>query len=284
MTVSSRRNSGLCLLLCGTSACQVVLGLSEHQLGSLEGTAGAAGASQVASDGIAGSAGSSAIGADGGCVRGAFEFCDDFTDSNLDQWMAVDQDPAWRGSWSVSTQTNAAGESSNAASQTATVRGYHYLVGPQTVNGPFGDQLVTAWVRPDALPGDDNTKVGICVRFSGKTNDDLSGYCLFLRNDSAVAGRVQISKKLAGGSMNSLGAALLPLSTFQIGVWYKVALSCTGKTVATIKGFINDEHWVSITDDSSPVEAGQAALVTRTASESSAPGLATFDDVTLESL
>ena len=278
---------GLSIAASPTTGCQLVLGLSEHELGAVEGIAGAgqAGSSQTwrSSGGAGGVSGSGTAGAKGVYSLGVHEFCDDFETSNLSRWVVVDQDSTWRATWGITAQTNATGAESLIASQTSATHGYHYLVGPAPNGGTLGDQIVTAWVRPDTLPGDDNTKVGVCARVSGDKNDTLAGYCLFLRNDSATTGRIQIAKKLAGGSMTSLDAITMPASPFKVGDWHQIALSCSGSLITTLTGYSDGQPLLSVTDVILPVMTGQAAVVTRTASDTAPAGLASFDDVTLDS-
>src|SRR5262249_22083931 len=98
-------------------------------------------------------------------------------------------------------------------------------------------------------------------------------------SDGNAGGRMQISKKLAGGSVGTLGASTFPngVPAVNMGGWYKVSLQVTGSSTAIVTSFIDDLRIASIPDPTSPLTIGRPALVTRGAA-------ASFDDVTLKSM
>jgi len=267
------------------------------------GTAGAAGES--GSGGTAGTTGTEATGGSAGaaptaayCLGSTAAFCDDFEDGDAAGWTAINQTATIPGTWTMGSEAGYNGVTSYdyQLSAPAPAEGYHYNLASAATGGPWTDQTVSAWVKPNSDIGGDLTKIGICARATGTTNTTLTGYCLFLRIDATSgAGVVQLSRKPSpsaptGTSIGTLlNQTLTVADAFAVGTWYKVAVQVSGSSPVTVTGFINGIQVVTTTDAVTPaIVSGYPALVTRqgmnTTTSTLAPaGTGSFDNVTLTS-
>ena len=231
------------------------------------------------------------VDAPSGCTAGQ-AFCDDFQDGNTDGWTAIEQTTSTAGTWGVGSDTGPNGAMTQTVQQTAMTANHHYFVASGATGGPWGDQTVTAWVKPTGAIADDTMKVGICARMSSTdgSNTQLSGYCVFLRADgTAPSGRLQLSRKLpgAGESITSMAQQTTGLPLFASGTWYKVGLKVAGSP-AKVTVLLNDAavfEWTDPADGGMPANpTGYPGLVTRRSTAATTmPVTANFDDVTLTS-
>ena len=240
----------------------------------------------AATGGDMGTGGSSSIGPF--CTQGSYAFCEDFEDSNAVGWSRYDQTTnAAITTYVVGSESGYDGATTWDFQQTATsFAGHHYEVADSFGKGPWTDQTVTAWVKPNTAVAQDNTKFGICARMSGTNATALSGYCLFLQVDGTTgAGRLQLSKKANAASVaNMIVSTFAALPGFAVGTWYNIGIQVVGTTSVTITGYVNGVSYITFTDASPVAASGYPALVTRQASVSGVvqpPALASFDNVTL---
>jgi hypothetical protein len=232
---------------------------------------------------------SSTGGAGAFCSTGTYAFCDDFEDGIANGWTKFEQNSGTPGVWAIASETGFDSQSTQDFQQTATAAvGYHYEVVLSATGGPFTDQSVSAWIKPSSAVVDDNTKVGVCARFSGTTTtSSLTGYCLFLRTDATSGGAlVQVARKPSGGSFGSVSTAIPGIAAFAVGTWVRATLEVTGTGPVTLKGYINGVLAINVQDTTSPATAlsGYPAFVTRQGSATGPAGTASFDNVTLTNL
>jgi hypothetical protein len=235
-----------------------------------------------AGSGGEGTGGSGGGGAASFCASGTYAFCDDFEDGDSVGWTQAEQSSGTPGNWLVAADTGRASTPTFDFQQLATNTGHHYQFPSAAAGGPWGDQTVTAWVKPTSAIGDDTYKVGVCARVTGTTGSTLAAYCLFLRT-TATSGVLQVGKKVSGGSMGSQTTSSTGVPLFAVGTWYKVTIRVSGSTTVTVTGSINDTPLVVWTDPAAtPVlTSGYPGLVTR--ASGTQPATANFDDVTLTS-
>ncbi len=231
----------------------------------------------------------------GGCPS-PFLFCDDFEDGNATGWTALEQTTSTSGTWMTLTENGHTGASTVDFQGTGGATSYHYDYPSVTAaGGPWADQTVSAWVKPTvtALSGDSD-KAGVCARFStsgtgSAANTNTSAYCLFIRSDgNATSGRLQLSKKITGGSLSgvpnvasastttsSFPPATIPL--FVLDTWYKLTLQVTGTDAVVLTASINDVPLLQITDTTAPLlTSGGPAVVLRGTT-------ASYDDLRISS-
>ncbi len=218
------------------------------------------------------------------CQNGSYAFCDDFEDGNATGWSPLDQNSGTPGVWTIVQEAGSDGVSVYDFAQTATAAtGYHYQVAASAAGGPWGDHTVSAWVKPNSALAQDNTKFGICSRFTGTTATLSSGYCMFLEVDASTGkARLQLSKKPASASMAGLVTSTVALDGFVVGQWYNIALEVLGSSSpVTLNGYVGGQLLITFSDASSPVtNAGYPGLITRQGTSAPA-ATASFDNVTV---
>jgi hypothetical protein len=258
--------------------------------GSDRGSGGSGGAGGVvdagADRGAGGSGGAGGAGGSGGCAP-PYVFCDDFEDRSDADWMSYEQSSLTPGNWSVGSEIGHAGSSTYDLQQSALNATYHYLYpSATTTTGPWGDQTVSVWIRPESTIDNDANKVGVCARVTIATAGNATAYCLFIRTDGdgvpPTTGKLQLSRKdLTGALLTLVTTATNPATAnvpeFQIGSWYKVTLRVSGAGPVTLTGSINDVPLIVAQDTNAlPPTSGGPAVITRAAQ-------ASFDDVLVSS-
>ncbi len=221
-----------------------------------------------------------------GCGSGSYAFCDDFEDGNATGWTSAEQSASTPGDWNVATDNGPSGATTYSFQQKAVNTGHHYQYPNAPAGGPWGDQTVTAWVKPTNALGDDATKVGVCGRVTASTAaNSFSGYCIFLRTDgTGTTGKLQVSKKMAGSSMASMDTSTAAVPLFAKDTWYKIKVKIVGTSPVTVTAYVNEVpllEWQEGGDASAPLTVGGPGIVTR--ASGALPATANFDDVTLTS-
>jgi hypothetical protein len=193
-------------------------------------------------------------------------FCDDFEDGAADGWTPVEQTASRPATWQVVSDTNVDSVVTLALRETSgNTDDNHYDI----ANGAglsWQDQTVSALVKAGNDLTDAKHKAGVCARIATTdgTNAGLSGYCLFLWSDGASAtGRLQIVRKVAGGSATIVGSLCTNASTFATNTWYRVALKVSGSSPVRLSASINNGPDVCIQSDTTatPPASGGAGLV-----------------------
>jgi hypothetical protein len=202
------------------------------------------------------------------CENPALAYCEDFEDGNANGWTQLN--PGTPANWTVVSSAAPVFPSSDVFRQTvSTDADFRFNYASGAAGGPWGDQTVTAWIKPTVYQGgtgDVNHKAGICARFNGGGSQlNSTGYCLYLRADGiSGSGRLQMMEKPAGAAN---AAGLLEVTAgvpaFPVGSWYKVTLKATGTSTVTLTGYINDVQLIQVTDSSAPFMAGYPALATK---------------------
>ena len=202
------------------------------------------------------------------CEDPAYAYCEDFEDGNSTGWTELY--PGTAGNWSVVSSAAPVFPASDVFRQSvSTDTDFRFNYASSAAGGPWGDQTVTAWIKPTVYEGGVGGvthKVGICVRFTnGGSQVNSTGYCLYLRPDGiSGGGRLQMMEKPAGAA-NAAGLleATTNVPAFPVGSWYKMTLKATGTSTVTLTGYINDVQLIQVTDSTLPFMTGYPGLTTR---------------------
>ncbi len=202
------------------------------------------------------------------CENPAYAYCEDFEDGNATGWTELN--PGTPANWSVVSSAAPVFPASDVFFQSvSTDLDFRFNYASGAAGGPWGDQTVTAWIKPTVYEGGAggvNHKVGICARFTnGGSQLNSTGYCLYLRPDGiSGGGRLQMMEKPAGAAN---AAGLLEVTTnvpaFPVGSWYKVTLKATGTSTVTLTGYINDVQLIQVTDSTLPFMTGYPGLAAK---------------------
>ena len=165
------------------------------------------------------------------------QLLEDFDDNSANGWTSVG------GAWSVVTDGSKVFRQSDTTASLLARSSWNTTVAS-------ADQSVQAAVKPMAFNG--SSFVSVHARYLDANNN----YYVTLRNT-----KVFELKKIEGGVVTRIAQATLPAS-FNLMGWHSLRIDVTGTTTPVLKGYLDGEQLLTLTDNqSAPIAAANKAAV-----------------------